>query len=75
MFGTSISDRQFDAHLETLAKLIEASAKTVEEAAQIVRDAKLENQARKEENLRKHPELETENLAIPEIHMKDNDTI
>lgn len=37
------SNAQFDSFLETLAKLIEAKAVTVEEAAQIVRDAKTSN--------------------------------
>lgn len=35
-----MSNAQFDAFLETLAKLIESKAKTVEEAAQIVRESK-----------------------------------
>ena len=35
-----LTDAQYDAMLETLAKLIEATAKTAEGAAQIVRDAK-----------------------------------
>ena len=36
----SMSNAQYNALLETLARLIEAKAATVEEAAQIVRDAK-----------------------------------
>lgn len=39
-----MSNQQLDAMLETIAKLIEADAKTPEEAAQIVRDAKPLNQ-------------------------------
>lgn len=35
-----MSNAQFDAFLETLAKLIESKAETVEEAAQIVRESK-----------------------------------
>ncbi len=35
-----LTDAQYDAMLETLAKLIEATAKTAEGVAQIVRDAK-----------------------------------
>lgn len=35
-----MSNQQLDALLETLARLIEAQAHTVEEAAQLVRDAK-----------------------------------
>lgn len=42
--GKNVSNAQFDAYLETLAKLIESSAKTPEEAAQIVRSAKTSNQ-------------------------------
>lgn len=37
-----MTNKQFDAFLETLAKLIESKAKTVEEAAEIVRKAKTE---------------------------------
>ena len=36
----NMSNAQFDSILETLAKLIEATAKTPQDAAQIVRDAK-----------------------------------
>lgn len=35
-----MTNAEFNAMLETLAKLIESKAKTPEEAAQIVRDAK-----------------------------------
>lgn len=35
-----MTNAEFDAFLETLAQLIEAKAKTVEEAAEIVRDKK-----------------------------------
>ena len=35
-----MTNAEFNAFLETLAKLIKSKAKTVEEAAQIVRDAK-----------------------------------
>ncbi len=42
--GKNVSNAQFDSYLETLAKLIESSAKTPEEAAQIVRSAKTSNQ-------------------------------
>jgi hypothetical protein len=37
-----MTNNQLDAFLETLAKLIESKAKTVEEAAAIVRQAKTE---------------------------------
>ena len=37
-----MSNAQFDAFLETLAKLVESEAKTVEEAAEIIRNAKTE---------------------------------
>ncbi len=36
----SMTNAQYDSMLETLARLIEAAAKTPEESAQIVRDAK-----------------------------------
>ena len=35
-----MTNKQFNAYLETLAKLIESRAKTAEEAAEIVRQAK-----------------------------------
>ncbi len=35
-----MTDAEFDVFLETLAKLIEAKAKTIEEAANIIREAK-----------------------------------
>ena len=41
MFDSGLTNEQFNSHLETLARLIEAKATTVEEAAQIVRDAKI----------------------------------
>ena len=37
-----MTNKQFNAYLETLAKLIESKAKTAEEAAEIVRQAKTE---------------------------------
>ena len=37
-----MTNKQFDAYLETLAKLIESKAKTVEEAAKLIREAKTE---------------------------------
>lgn len=36
-----MTNAQFNAYLETLAKLIESKAKTAEEAAQLVREAKV----------------------------------
>ena len=44
MENNHMSNQQYDSHLETLARLIEATAKTPEEAAKIVRDAKTTNQ-------------------------------
>lgn len=38
----NMTNKQFNAYLETLAKLIESKAKTAEEAAEIVRQAKTE---------------------------------
>jgi hypothetical protein len=35
-----MSNAQFNAYLEPLAKLVESKAKTVEEAAEIIRQAK-----------------------------------
>lgn len=36
-----MSNAQYDMFLETLAQLIEAKAKSVEEAAEIIRDKKI----------------------------------
>ncbi len=44
MENKPMTNQQFDSQLETLARLIEAKAKTPEEAAQIVREAKTTNQ-------------------------------
>lgn len=38
---TGMTNAEFDAFLETLAQLIEAKAKTVEEAAEIIRNKKI----------------------------------
>ena len=67
MFETGMTNEQFNAHLELLAKLIERTAKSVEEAAQIVRDSKILTAEK-----HKHSsfiDFETENLATPEIHV------
>ena len=37
-----MTNKQFDAFLENLAKLVESKAKTIEEAAKIIREAKTE---------------------------------
>ena len=39
-----MSNAQFDEFLETLAQLVEAKAKSVEEAAEIIRDKKTTKQ-------------------------------
>ena len=39
------TNAQYDSQLETLAQLIEAKAKTIEEAANIVRNAKTASKA------------------------------
>ena len=40
--GEGMTNSQLNAYLETLARLIESQAKTVEEAAEIIRKAKTE---------------------------------
>lgn len=40
--GQEMTNAQFNAFLENLAKLIEAKAETVEQAAELVRQAKAE---------------------------------
>lgn len=68
MFDKGMSNEQFNSHLETLAKLIEAEAKTVAEAAQIVRDAKIDTT--KEEHINTAFNFAAENLALPEVHVE-----
>ena len=69
MFDSGITNEQFNSHLETLAKLIEAKAKTVAEAAQIVRDAKLSTAS--EEHVETAFNFVAENLALPEVHVEE----
>ena len=69
MFDRGISNAQFNSHLETLAKLIEKTATTVEEAAQIVRDAKLSTAS--EEHTESTFSFVAENLALPEVHVEE----
>ena len=65
-----MTNEQFNSHLETLAKLIEASAKNVEDAAKIVRDAKLDTT--NEEHVNMALNFAAENLALPEVHVENN---
>ena len=62
-----MSDKQFNSHLETLAKLIESKATSVEEAAQIVRDAKIDTTSA--EHTDTALSFAAENLALPEVHV------
>ena len=41
MNNAELMEKTINEHLETIAKLVEAKAKTVEEAAAIIRDCKL----------------------------------
>ncbi|MBR3745953.1 MAG: hypothetical protein IKP64_11110, partial [Selenomonadaceae bacterium] len=68
MFGKGMSNDQFNSHLETIAKLIESEAHTVEEAAKIVRDAKI--LINPEEHLKTAFDFAAENLALPEVHVE-----
>ena len=68
MFDKGMNNEQFNSHLETLAKLIEASAKSVAEAAQIVRDAKLDTS--KEQHVNTALNFVADNLALPEVHVE-----
>ena len=67
MFDRGMSNEQFNSHLETLAKLIEKTATSVEEAAKIVRDAKIDTSA--EEHTDAALSFVAENLALPEVHV------
>ena len=69
MFDRGISNEQFNSHLETLAKLIESSAKNVDEAAQIVRDAKIDTT--KEKHINTALNFVADNLALPEVHVEE----
>ena len=69
MFDRGMTNEQFNSHLETLAKLIEASAKSVEDAAKIVREAKLDTA--KEEHVNMALNFAAENLALPEVHVEE----
>lgn len=69
MFDKGISNKQFNMHLETLAKLIEEHAETVAEAAQIVRDAKINTADEDHTDLALN--FVAENLALPEIHVEN----
>ena len=62
-----MSNEQFNSHLETLAKLIEKTATSVEEAAKIVRDAKIDTT--QEEHTDAALSFVAENLALPEVHV------
>ena len=68
MFDKGMTNTQFNMHLETLAKLIEKTANTVEEAAQIVREAKLSTAEEEHTNLSLN--FAAENLALPEVHVE-----
>ena len=70
MFDSGLTNEQFNSHLETLAKLIEAKAQTVTEAAQIVRDAKIQVEE-KSEATEKILNFATDNLALPEVHVEE----
>lgn len=69
MFDRGMTNEQFNSHLETLAKLIEAEATTIAEAAQIVRDAKIDTA--KEEHINLALNFAAENLALPEVHVEE----
>ena len=62
-----MTNSQFNMHLETLAKLIEKTANSVEEAAQIVRAAKLSTA--EEEHTDLALSFAAENLALPEVRV------
>ena len=67
MFDNGMSNEQFNSHLETLAKLIEATAKTPADAAKIVRDAKIIKKETSESVLN----FSADDLAVPEVHVSD----
>ena len=68
MFDKGMTNKQFNMHLETLAKLIEEHAATVQDAAQIIRDAKIDTAS--EEHTETAFNFVAENLALPEVHVE-----
>ncbi len=68
MFDKGMTNQQFNMHLETLAKIIEKTAGSVEEAAQIVRESKLSTAEEEHTNLSLN--FAAENLALPEVHVE-----
>lgn len=69
MFDKGMTNKQFNMHLETIAKLIEEHAETVADAAQIVRDAKIDISS--EEHMETAFSFVAENLALPEVHVEN----
>lgn len=68
MFDKGMSNTQFNMHLETLAKIVEKTATSVEDAAQIIREAKLSTA--EEEHTNMSLNFAAENLALPEVHVE-----
>jgi hypothetical protein len=65
-----MSNAQFNAYLETLAKLVESKAKTVEEAAEIIRQAKTQQKKgsdRRQANRYPHPSRASRESLTPAV--------
>ena len=67
MFGNDISNEEFNARLEFLAKLVERKAKDATDAARLIRMAKITDD---NDSTYADFSLETENLAMPEIRVR-----
>ena len=63
-----MTNSEFNMHLETLAKIIEKTANSVEEAAQIIREAKLSTAEEEHTDLALN--FAAENLALPEVRVE-----
>ena len=64
-----MTNEQYNAHLEIMAKLIEATAKTPADAAKIVRDSKITGQPEEQKSHLDFFTFESDDLAVPEIHV------
>lgn len=67
-----MTNEQFNAHLELLAKLIERTASSVEEAAALVRESKVEIGKAETKKSASFLSFDVEDLAVPEIHVNKN---
>lgn len=68
--SAGMTNEQYNAHLEIMAKLIEATAKTPADAARIVRESKITGKPEKQKAHTDFFSVESDALAVPEIHIE-----